>query len=113
MPTRFLESRACDSLASHGPTEVDPARQLGCFRLSGRAPLLVAPEARQHSECLGSWVDQECRRGGIGRRTWFRSTRSQGRGGSSPSVGTRQKQKGRVGKSDSAFCLLCAAGGYR
>src|SRR6185369_14058265 len=71
-------------LASCRPAEVDPARQLGPDRLRGR-PLVTLRKLRVPG-FLGQI--QECRRGGIGRRTWFRSTRSQGRGGSSPSVGT-------------------------
>ena len=72
-------------LASWRPAEVDPARQLGPDRLRGR-PLVTRVGRLRSAWVLGPI--QECRRGGIGRRTWFRSTRSQGRGGSSPSVGT-------------------------
>ena len=36
-----------------------------------------------------SWSCVPCRSGGIGRRAWFRSTYSQGCGGSSPFFGTR------------------------
>ncbi len=58
----------------------------------GRRDLTPLPRLRNSSCCLFSATrlsSVSCRSGGIGRRAWFRSTYSQGCGGSSPFFGTK------------------------